>query len=63
MIEIMEECTRFKTTSQRLADQARTKIKECWFFDLEILEIHEQINWESCQQDPYTITEMLNIDE
>ena len=41
MIEIWEEYARFKTTSQGLADQARTIIKKGWFSDLEILEIHQ----------------------
>ena len=44
MIEIWQECTSFQTTSQRLADQVRTIIKEGWFSDLEILEIHQKIN-------------------
>ena len=44
MIEIWQECTRFQTTSQRLANQVRTKIKKGWFFDLEILEIDQKIN-------------------
>ena len=40
MIEISEECVRFKTTSQRLAEQVRMIIKKDWFSDLEILDIH-----------------------
>ena len=47
----MFECANFKI-SQRLADQTRTMIKKGWFSDLEILEMHQQINKELCQQDP-----------
>ena len=42
MIEIWQECARFQTTSQRLADQVRTIIKKGWFSDLVILEIHQK---------------------
>ena len=42
MIEIWQECAKFQTTSQRLADQVRTIIKKVWFSDLEILEIHKK---------------------
>ena len=42
MIEIWQECAKFQTTSQRLADQVRTIIKKGWFSDLEILEIHQK---------------------
>ena len=35
MIEILEQCFRFKTTYQRVADQVRMIIKKCWFSDLE----------------------------
>ena len=42
MIEIWEECTIFKTTSQRPIDQAKMIIKKGWFSYLEILEIHHQ---------------------
>ena len=42
MIEIWKECSKFQTTSQRLADQVRTIIKKGWFSDLELLEIHQK---------------------
>ena len=54
MIEIWKECARFKT-SQRFASQVWTIIKKGWFSDFEILEIHQQINRESRQQEPNTI--------
>ena len=47
MIKIWEECARFQTTSQRLADRVRTIIKKS--SDLEILEIHQKVNRESKQ--------------
>ena len=62
MIEIWEECTRFQT-SQRLADQARMMIKKGLLSGLEILEIHPQINRETCQQDLNTVTKMLNAEK
>ena len=40
MIEILQECASFQTTSQKLADQVRKIIKNGWFSDLEILKIH-----------------------
>ena len=42
MIEIWQECASFQTTSQRFADQVRTIIRKGWFYDLEILEIHQK---------------------
>ena len=33
MTEIWQECTKFQTTSQMLADQVRTIIKKGWFSD------------------------------
>ena len=42
MREIWQECIKFQTTSQRLANQVRTIIKKGWFSDLEILEIHQK---------------------
>ena len=42
MIEIWQECASFQTTSQRLVDQVKTIIKKGWFYDLEILEIHQK---------------------
>ena len=44
MIEIWQECAKFQTTTQRLADQVRKIIKKGWFSDLEILEIKKHIN-------------------
>ena len=45
MIEIWQEYASFQTTSERLADQVRTIINKVWFSDLEILEIHQKINF------------------
>ena len=42
MKEIWQECAKFQTTIQRLANQVRTIIKKGWFSDLEILEIHQK---------------------
>ena len=61
--EIWEECVRFKTTSQRLADQVRTIIKKVCFSELEILEIHQQMNTESRQQDHNTIIDTPNTEK
>ena len=44
MTKIWKEFATFKPTSQRLADQVRTTIKNGWSSDLEILEIYQQIN-------------------
>ena len=44
MMEIYQEHSNFQTTSQRLADQVRTIIKNGWFSDLEKIEIHQKIN-------------------
>ena len=63
MIEISEDFARFYTTSQRLVDQVRTRIKKTWFSDLEIFEIHQQINRESSQQDSNTIIKILNTEK
>ena len=60
MIEIWAEFGRFKTKNKRLADQDKTIIKNGWFFDLEILEIHQQIYRQTHQQTPNTTTEILN---
>ena len=62
MIEIWEECTRFQKTSQRLSYQIRMIIKKGWFFDLEILKIHQEINRE-LKQDSNTITEPSNTEK
>ena len=63
MAEIWEECTRFKTTSQRLADQAKTISRKGLLSDLEILEIQQQINRQSSRQDPNTIIVTLNTEK
>ncbi len=60
MIEIWQEYFDFQTTSQRLGDQVRTKIKKGWFSNLEIIEIHQKINY---QQRNYTLPETLNINQ
>ena len=44
MVEICREHSNFKTTSQSLADQVRTRIKKGWFSDLEIIEMNQKIN-------------------
>ena len=62
MREICEEFVRFHT-NQSFADQVQTIIKKRWFSDFGILEIHQQINWGTCQQDPNTVTETLNTEK
>ena len=59
MIDIWQECARFKTTSQRLSDQVRTIIKKDWFSDLEIPEKRQKMNKET-RQDTKTITNTPN---
>ena len=59
VIEIWQECASFQT-SQRLADQVRTIIKKCWFSDLEILEIHQNMNNE---QDSNTVPDTSSINK
>ena len=54
MVEIWQECAKFQTTSQRLADQVRTMIKKGWFFDLEILEIHQKTHKQNYNTVPDT---------
>ena len=51
MIAISDKCDKFKTTKQRLADEARLIIKKSWFYDLGMLEIHQQIHRKMYQQD------------
>ena len=60
MIEIWIEFARFKTTNERLADKIRTIIKKGWFSVVELLELHQQIYWETYQQAHNTVTETLN---
>ena len=48
MIEIWQECTRFKT-NQRIADQTRMTIKKYRFSKVDILKIQQQMNKESSQ--------------
>ena len=61
--KICGEGAKFQTKSQRLVYQVRTIIKKVGSSDLKILEIHEQINRESRQQDPNTIIDTLNAEE
>ena len=60
MLNILEECARFKITSRRIVNLARMIVKESWFYDFQILEIHQQAHRESCQQDPNTKIATLN---
>ena len=57
MIEFWKKITRFQK-SQRLNGQTWMMIKKGWFSDLEILEIHQQINTITCQQDPNSRIEL-----
>ena len=60
MKEIGSESTKFNT-SQRLAEQAKLILKKCWFSDLEILEICEQVSREENDQEkPPTRIESQN---
>ena len=54
MIEIWQECAKFRTTTYRLADQVRTIIKKGWFTDLEILEIHQKTHKQNYNTVPDT---------
>ena len=63
MIEILEESARFQTIKQRFADHVRTIIKKVWFSYLKILEIHQQKNKESSQQDPNSIINTQNTEK
>ena len=60
MIEIWQKCASFQKTSKRHSDQVRTIIQKGWFSDLEILEIHQKINYE---QDTNTFTDTPRIDK
>ena len=44
IMDIWQELSIFQTTSQRLADQARTIMKKGWFSELVIIEMHQKIN-------------------
>ena len=44
MMEVWQELSNFQTTIQRLADQIRTIMKKGWFSELEIIEIHQELN-------------------
>ena len=59
-VEIWTEFGKFKTTNQRLADQVRTITKNGWFYDLEILEIHQEIYRQAHQQTPITENQTIN---
>ena len=50
MIKIWTKCERFSSTNQRFADQSRTIMKKGGFSDLKILEIYQQINRETYNQ-------------
>ena len=63
MREIWEGRARSEITNQKLADHAWTIIKKGWFSDLEILEIHQQIDKESYQENNYTVIEALNTEK
>ena len=54
MIEVWQECAKFQTTTQRLADQIRTIIKRGWFSDLELLEIHQKTHKQNYNTVPDT---------
>ena len=54
MIDIWQECAKFQTSSQKLADLVRTIIKKGWFSDLEILEIHQNIHKQNYNTVPET---------
>ena len=54
MIDIWQECAKFQTTSQRLADQVRTIIKNGWFSDLELLEILQKTHKQNYNTVPDT---------
>ena len=60
MIEIWIKFGRFKATNQKLVDQIKIIIKNVWFYDIEILEIHLQIYRQTHQQTPYIVTETMN---
>ena len=60
MIKIWQEFASFQTTSQKLADQIWTIIKQIWFSDLEILEILKKTNNE---QDTYAVSDTLHFDK
>ena len=57
---IMQECSSFKITSQRFADQVKTIIKKGWFSELEIIEIYQKLN---NQQGSNTVPETSNINK
>ena len=56
MIEIWQECAKFKTTSQKIADQVRTIIEKGWFFDPEILEILQKTHKQNYNTVPDTLS-------
>ena len=60
MMEIWQELSIFQTTSQRLADQIRTIMKKGWFSELEIIEIHQEIN---DQERRNTLSDTPNINK
>ena len=58
MTYIWDECTRFQTTRQRVANQFRAIIKKDWFSELEILEIANQGIKTRILKNKNTLTEM-----
>ena len=58
MIEIWQECAKFQTISQRLADQDRTIIKKGWFSDLELQEIHRKTHKQTYNTVPDTSSDV-----
>ena len=60
MIEIWIEFGIFNGTNKKLADEVRTVIKNSWFSDFEIPEIHQKIYRQTHQQIFNTLTETIN---
>ena len=63
MIDIWTEFAGFNTTNQRFADQVRTILKHDWFYDFEIVEIHQQIYSQTYQHVSNTESEILNTEK
>ena len=59
-MKIWQELSNFQTTSQRLADQVKTVLKKGWFSDLEIIEIHQEINDQRSSKDTLPGTSNIN---
>ena len=52
MIDIWQECAKFQTTSQMIADQVRTIIKKGRFSDHELLEIPQKTHKQNYNTEP-----------